>query len=471
MKICAVVLAGGSGTRLWPLSRTQFPKQFLALNGENTLLQNTISRVSMLDVSSSITICNDSHRFLVAEQLREINKLGTIVLEPFARDTAPAVALGAFLAEDDPLLLILAADHVIQDDEAFVRAVRDAVPLAEAGKLVTFGVSPSSPHTGYGYIKRGEIQGNGFVVEKFEEKPSSALAEEYISSGDFYWNSGIFLFRASRYLEELRRFRPKIYEACKSSIDQIERDLDFLRANTEAMETCPIESIDYAVMENTSDAVVVPLSAGWSDIGSWDSLWEISEKNSNGNVLRGDVITYNTTNSYVRSDEKLVTVIGADSLIVTATKDAVMIANKDEVQDVKEVVGLLKQATRFEWETHKEVYRPWGKYESIDIGERYQVKRITVRPGAKLSVQMHHHRAEHWVVVSGTARVTNGEKTFLLSENESTYIPVGIVHSLENPGKGDLEIIYVQSGSYLGEDDIVRYEDIYGRTVTEDTLV
>ncbi len=465
MNICAVVLAGGSGTRLWPLSRTDHPKQFLAVNGESTMLQDTISRMLKADVSSSITICNEKHRFFVAEQLREINKLGTIVLEPIARDTAPAVALGAFLAKGDPLLLILAADHVIQNDEAFIKAVHNAIPLAEAGKLVSFGIVPSSPHTGYGYIKRGDIQGDGFVVDKFEEKPSRALAEEYVSSGDFYWNSGIFLFRASRYLEELKKFRPKIYNFCKLSVDRAEVDLDFLRVNKEALEACPSESIDYAVMENTLDAVVVPLNAGWSDIGSWDSLWEISEKNSNGNAVRGDVITYNTTNSYVRSDEQLVTVIGVDNLVVTVTKDAVMIANKDDVQDVREVVGLLKQAARFEWESHREVYRPWGKYDSIDVGERYQVKRITVRPGAKLSVQMHNHRAEHWVVVSGTASVTNGEKTFLLSENESTYIPVGIVHSLENPGKVDLEIIEVQSGSYLGEDDIVRYEDIYGRTV------
>ncbi|MDA9043200.1 mannose-1-phosphate guanylyltransferase/mannose-6-phosphate isomerase [Pseudomonadales bacterium] len=465
MSICAVVLAGGSGTRLWPLSRTEHPKQFLALHGESTMLQDTISRMLKLDVRSSITICNENHRFFVAEQLREINELGDIILEPIARDTAPAVALGAFLAKDDPLLLVLAADHVIQNDEAFIKAVHNAIPLAEAGKLVSFGIVPSSPHTGYGYIKRGVRQGDGFVVDKFEEKPPSALAEDYVSSGDFYWNSGIFLFRASRYLKELKKFRPKIYNSCKLSVDRAEVDLDFLRVNKEALEACPIESIDYAVMENTLDAVVVPLNAGWSDIGSWDSLWEISEKNSSGNVERGDVITYNTTNSYVRSDEKLVTVIGVDNLVVTVTKDVVMIANKDDVQDVKEVVGLLKQAARFEWESHREVYRPWGKYDSIDVGERYQVKRITVRPGAKLSVQMHHHRAEHWVVVSGTASVTNGGKTFLLSENESTYIPVGIVHSLENPGKVDLEIIEVQSGSYLGEDDIVRYEDIYGRTV------
>ena len=464
MSICAVVLAGGSGTRLWPLSRTEHPKQFIAVHGESTMLQDTIGRMLKADVSSSITICSEKHRFFVAEQLREINKLGTIVLEPIARDTAPAVALGAFLAKGDPLLLILAADHVIQDDEAFTKAVHKAIPLAEAGKLVSFGIEPSSPHTGYGYIKRGDRQSDGFVVDKFEEKPSRALAEEYVSSGDFYWNSGIFLFRASRYLEELKKFRPEIYNSCKLSADQANVDLDFLRVNKEALEACPSESIDYAVMENTSDAVVVPLDAGWSDIGSWDSLWEISEKNSNGNVVRGDVITYNTTNSYVRSDEKLATLIGVDNLVVTVTKDVVMVANKDDVQDVKEVVGLLKQAARFEWESHREVYRPWGKYDSIDVGERYQVKRITVRPGAKLSVQMHHHRAEHWVVVSGTASVTNGGETFLLSENQSTYIPVGIVHSLENPGKVDLEIIEVQSGSYLGEDDIVRYEDIYGRT-------
>jgi mannose-1-phosphate guanylyltransferase len=466
MSICAVIMAGGNGTRLWPLSRAGHPKQFLKLYGEQTMLQETVSRLSGLNIQSSVTICNEDHRFFVAEQLREINKLGSIILEPVGRNTAPAIALAALSVEDDPLLLVLAADHVIKNQEAFTEAVSKAIPLAEAGKLVTFGVVANEPHTGYGYIKRGVEQGAGFVVDEFVEKPSVELAQTYLSSGTYYWNSGMFLFKASRYLEELKKFRPEIYEACEFSLIDVQSDLDFLRINREKFESCPSESVDYAVMEKTTDAVVVPMDAGWSDIGSWSSLWDISKKDGDGNAIHGDVIVHNASNSYVRTDGKLVAAIGVEDLVIISTKDVLMVAHKDCVQDVKIIAQELKANSRSEWELHREVCRPWGKYDSIDHGERYQVKRITVNPGAKLSVQMHHHRAEHWVVVSGSAKVTNGNKTFLLAEKESTFIPAGVVHALENPGKIPLELIEVQSGSYLGEDDIVRFEDNYGR-VTE----
>jgi mannose-1-phosphate guanylyltransferase len=461
--INAVVMAGGSGTRLWPLSRAGHPKQFLALNGEDTMLQATMKRLESLNIESSVTICNEEHRFFVAEQLREINKLGSIILEPVGRNTAPAIALAAFVAEGDPLLLVLAADHVIQDESAFTQAVTEAIPLAEAGKLVTFGVVPNEPHTGYGYIKKGVKHGVGFKVDHFVEKPSIDLAQNYIESGDYLWNSGMFLFKASRYLEELQKFRPDIFEICKWAADSVEADLDFVRIKKEKFLECPSDSIDYAVMEKTDDSVVVAMDAGWSDIGSWSSLWDISEKDENGNVLHGDVLLHETNNSFIRTDGKLVASVGVDDLVIVSTKDVVMVAHKNSVQDVKEIAMKLKDKGRTEWELNREIYRPWGKYDSIDFGDRYQVKRITVKPGAKLSVQMHHHRAEHWVVVSGSAEVTKGDKTFLLSENESTYIPIGMVHALENRGKVPLEIIEIQSGSYLGEDDIVRFEDRYGR--------
>jgi mannose-1-phosphate guanylyltransferase len=463
MSLMAVFLAGGSGTRLWPLSRSSHPKQFLALHGEDTMLQATVKRLAGLDVESLVTICNEEHRFFVAEQLREIDKLGTIILEPVGRNTAPAIALAAMQAKEDDVLLVLSADHVIQDETAFVKDVSNAMELAEAGNLVTFGIVPTEPHIGYGYIKGGNEYGCGFKVDKFVEKPSYDIAQDYFSSGSYYWNSGMFMFKAGRYLKELNKFRPDIYDACKSSIDKGETDLDFFRVNKQEFEACPSESVDYAVMESTSDAVVVPISVGWSDIGSWSSLWDISDKDDDGNSIHGDVILHNSSNSYVRTDGKLIAAIDVSDLVIVSTKDVIMVAHKNSVQDVKIITEKLKSDSRSEWEMHREVYRPWGKYDSIDSGERYQVKRITVKPGAKLSVQMHHHRAEHWVVVSGTARVTNGEKTFLLSENESTYIPVGVVHSLENPGKVLLELIEVQSGSYLGEDDIVRFEDLYGR--------
>lgn len=465
--IKAVVMAGGSGTRLWPLSRAAHPKQFLALNSDDTMLQATFKRLDGLDIQSSVTICNEEHRFFVAEQLREIDCLGSIILEPVGRNTAPAIALAALSAQEDedPLLLVLAADHVIQNELEFTKTVMDAIPLAESGKLVTFGIVAHEPNTGYGYIKKGESQGPGFAVDAFVEKPTMQVAKEYLELGDYFWNSGMFLFKASRYLEELNRHRPDIYEACQLSMESISRDNDFLRINQLAFDACPSVSIDYAVMEKTDEAVVIPMDVGWSDIGSWSSLWDISDKDGNGNATYGDVMLHESYNCYTRTDGKLVAVIGADDLVIVSTKDVLVVAHKDSVQDVKVAAQQLKALSRTEWEHHREVYRPWGKYDSIDNGDRYQVKRITVKPGAKLSVQMHHHRAEHWVVVSGTAKVTNGDKTLIMSENESTYIPVGVIHALENPGKDLLEIIEVQSGSYLGEDDIVRFEDIYGRVV------
>lgn len=462
--ITPVIMAGGSGTRLWPLSRASHPKQFLALNGDKTMLQQTVERLSDLPKSEAITICNEEHRFFVAEQLREIDALGRVILEPVGRNTAPAIALAA-LAEkaDDPLLLVLAADHVIADQEAFTEAVMSAVPLAESGKIVTFGIVPTEAHTGYGYIEAGDSLDGAHSIASFQEKPDLETAARYLSEGGYYWNSGMFLFRASRYLQELKAYRPDIAAACEGAMATIYSDLDFIRIDRDAFSACPEDSIDYAVMEKTSDAVVVPMDAGWSDIGSWSSLWDVSDKDDSGNATVGDVVLLDTTNSFVRTDERLVALLGLNDVVVVSTKDATLIARKDRVQDARIIAAQLKKEGRCEWELHREVYRPWGKYDSVDHGDRYQVKRITVNPGAKLSLQMHHHRAEHWVVVSGLAKVTNGNETFMMAENESTYIPVGVVHCLENPGKVPLEIIEVQSGSYLGEDDIVRLEDRYGR--------
>jgi len=462
--IKVVILAGGSGTRLWPLSRAGHPKQFLSLHNQGTMLQETLKRLDGLDIESSVVICNEEHRFFVAEQLREIDMLDKIILEPEGKNTAPAIALAAFSEEDkDSLLLVLSADHVIEDQNVFIKTITEARSLAESGKLVTFGVVANEPRTCYGYIKKGKSFGAGFIVESFKEKPSSEVAEKYIKSDDYLWNSGMFLFKTCRYLEELKKYRPDIYEVCSLSIKNSSKDNDFLRIDKVLFESCPSESVDYAIMEKTSDAMVIPLNAGWSDIGSWSSLWDISSKDSNGNAVHGDVLLHNSSNSYVRSDDKLVVGIGLDNLIVVSTKDAVMISSKDKVQDIKIVVDRLKFDSRSEWRLHREVFRPWGKYDSIDFKDGYQVKRITVNPGAKLSVQMHYHRSEHWVVVAGKARVHYGEESFDLNINESTYHAKEVVHALENLGDVPLELVEVQVGSYLGEDDIVRYEDLYGR--------
>ncbi|RCU43280.1 mannose-1-phosphate guanylyltransferase/mannose-6-phosphate isomerase [Corallincola holothuriorum] len=471
--ITPVIMAGGSGTRLWPLSRLLYPKQFLSLVSDNSMLQETVARLGSLDVTEPVTICNEEHRFIVAEQLRTIGDLGTIVLEPAGRNTAPAIALAANIvanlnAGKDPILLVLAADHAIEDEAEFTQVIEQALPLAEQGKLVTFGIVPKSAHTGYGYIKRGDMLDAGFLVDQFVEKPNGDTAQQYLDSGEYYWNSGMFLFKASRYLEELNALRPDIAAACEASLNNVTKDLDFVRVDKEEFLKCPDESIDYAVMESTKDAVVVPLDAGWNDIGSWSALWEVDKKCANGNAVKGDVILHDTKNCLIHGlseneGQRLVATVGLEDIVIVDTKDAVMVAHKDKVQEVKQIVETLKAQGRSEFKLHREVYRPWGKYDSIDNGGRYQVKHITVKPGGKLSVQMHHHRAEHWIVVSGTAQVTNGDKTILLTENESTYIPVGVVHALENPGKLPLELIEVQSGSYLGEDDIVRFEDRYGR--------
>jgi mannose-1-phosphate guanylyltransferase len=461
--IIPVILCGGSGTRLWPISRKLYPKQFISLVNDNTLFQDTILRLPK-EVENPIIICNEDYRFLAAEQLRQINKdSNNIILEPIGKNTAPAIALAALATGNESLLLVLPADHLIKDKEYFNKLVLEAIPLAESGKLVTFGVVPTEAHTGYGYIKGGKKIDAGLVVDQFMEKPSTKNAKEYFESGEYYWNSGIFLFNASRYLEELNKFRPDIYMACKESMLGKKSDYNFLRLDKESFEKCPSESVDYAVMENTEEAVVIPMDAGWSDVGSWSSLWDITDKDVNGNVIFGDVITHNSTNSFIRSDDKMVAAIGLDNIVVAATKDVVMIANKDSDQDVNIIAKQLKDKNRTEWEKHREVYRPWGKYDVIDYGNRYQVKKITVKPGAALSLQKHQYRAEHWIVVIGTAKVTRGEEILLVRENESVYIPIGMVHALENPGEVDLELIEVQSGSYLGEDDIIRLQDRYGR--------
>ena len=467
--IFPIIMAGGSGSRLWPLSRQLNPKQFLPLADANfSMLQATIRRLEGLDAALPQLICNEQHRFLAAEQLRLLSmEHANILLEPVGRNTAPAIALAALQTcsgTEDPVLLVLAADHLIQDVQEFQASIQKALPLAEAGKLVTFGIVPSHPETGYGYIEKGDSVGaGGFAVSRFVEKPDLLTAQEYLNSGSHFWNSGMFMFRARRYLEELQRYRPDILAACREALAGGSQDLHFTRVDHAAFAACPEGSVDYAVLEKTTDAVMVPLDAGWSDIGSWSALWEVSEKDEQCNVFKGDVLDQNSRNTYVHADSRLVATVGLEDLVIVETKDAVLVAHKNHVQDVKKIVEQLKNDSRNEHINHREVYRPWGVYDSIDNGHRYQVKRITVKPGAKLSVQMHHHRAEHWIVVSGTAKVTNGDKTYLVSENQSTYIPIGQVHALENPGVIPLELIEVQSGSYLGEDDIVRFEDKYGR--------
>lgn len=469
MSLTAVIMAGGTGSRLWPMSRAMHPKQFLNLvNSDSSMLQDTVNRTLGLANNKNIVICNEEHRFLAAEQLREIDQLGKIILEPVGRNTAPAIALAALeLVKNNPdaLMLVLAADHAIKDQHAFQLAVDKAVIAANKGYMVTFGIVANHAETGYGYIQRGDSILDGFKVDQFVEKPNKDKAQEYVDSGNYYWNSGMFLFKASRYLEELKLHRSDIYQSCEDAIAETSEDLDFVRVNKAAFTACPSDSIDYAVMEKTDKAVVIPLDAQWSDVGAWSALWEISEeKDEHNNVIRGDVLTFDSHNCYLNAEQKLIATVGVDNLVVIETKDAVLVADKEKVQDVKKIVEQLKAQRRSEHHLHREVYRPWGKYDSIDSGKRDHVKRITVKPGEKLSIQQHHHRAEHWIVVSGTASVTNGDKTFLVTENESTYIPLGTVHALENPGKIPLEMIEVQTGSYLGEDDIVRFQDKYGRS-------
>ena len=467
-----IILSGGAGTRLWPLSRELYPKQLLALTGERTLIQQTALRLEGLSAAAPVVVCNEAHRFLVAEQLRQIGiEPAAMVLEPVGRNTAPAIALAAQAAlgaarADDPLLLVLPADHVIRDVPAFQKAVRAALGPAGAGKLVTFGIVPSAPETGYGYIQRGARHGAAYAIARFVEKPDADRAEQFVASGEYYWNSGMFLFRARRYLEELERFAPEMARVCAEAFASARSDLDFTRIERERFEACPADSIDYAVMEKTDDAVVVPLDAGWSDIGSWAALHAACEADAHGNVARGDVICEDSEGCYLYAESRLVSAVGLRNHVVVETKDAVLVAPKDRVQDVKKLVHRLKEAGRYEHSLHREVFRPWGSYDSIESGPRFQVKCLKVKPGGVLSLQLHHHRAEHWVVVSGTARITRGDEVFLLEENQSTYIPIGVRHRIENPGKIALHIIEIQSGSYLGEDDIVRLEDQYGREGT-----
>lgn len=466
-KIRPVILAGGSGTRLWPLSRKQSPKQFLKLGSTNyTLLQNTVLRLKNLECDQPILICNEEHRFIAAEQMREIGIDATIILEPEGKNTAPAIALAALLlekTEPNQILLILAADHLIKDTAVFENAILDAVSLAEKNKLVTFGIVPLQPETGYGYIEKGTQFERGFKIQQFVEKPNRETAELYLESKKYLWNSGMFVFKANHYLNELEQYGTDILDNCRLSMIKTEYDKDFIRIDHDQFKNCRSESIDYAVMEKTSNAVVIELDAGWSDIGSWSALWEVSEQDHQGNVYQGDVISYKSSENYCYSEKRLVSLLGVNNMVIIDTQDAILIAAKDQVQEIKAIVDDLKSQDRGEILSHREVYRPWGKYDCIDQSERYQVKRITVMPGQKLSTQMHHHRAEHWIVVSGTAKVSKGAETFLLTENQSVYIPVGEVHTLENPGKLPLELIEVQSGSYLGEDDIIRFDDIYGR--------
>ncbi|XKH00025.1 mannose-1-phosphate guanylyltransferase/mannose-6-phosphate isomerase [Marinobacter nauticus] len=468
-----VIMAGGTGSRLWPMSRQLNPKQFLKLTDDKlSMLQLTVARLEGMEAADPTLICNEEHRFLAAEQMRQAgHDNARIILEPCGRNTAPAIALAALQLtktvdeNEDPLMLVLAADHLIQDTPAFQAGIARAIPLADQGKLVTFGIVPGHPETGYGYIQQGPaLAEESFKVNRFVEKPDQKTAEEYLASGDYLWNSGMFMFGARTYIEELKKHRPDILAICQAAMDDASEDLHFVRVNENVFADCPEDSIDYAVMEKTDNAAVVSLDAGWSDIGSWSALWAVSEKDTNGNSFNGDVIAQNTANTLVRADSRLVSTVGVKDLVIVETKDALLVAHKDHVQDVKKIVETIKNDGRHEHMNHREVYRPWGVYDCIDNGSRYQVKRITVKPGAKLSVQMHHHRAEHWIVVSGTAKVTNGEKTYLVTENQSTYIPIGQVHSLENPGVIDLELIEVQSGSYLGEDDIVRFDDKYGRS-------
>ena len=461
-----VLLSGGSGTRLWPLSRESHPKQFLPLAGDDTMLQATWKRVAAIADAAPIVVAGEDHRFLVAEQLRQIDAPApAIVLEPVGRNTAPAIAAAAMQAMAggaDPLLLVLPSDHVVRDAQAFRAAVLAAVPAAVAGALVTFGIVPHAPEAGFGYIQAEP--GDGVrKVSRFVEKPDVETAKSYLAAGGYFWNSGMFLLRASRYLEELHRFRPAIVDAVRRAFDGAVRDGDFIRLDAQAFAAGPSDSIDYAVMEATDAAMVLPVDIGWNDVGSWSALWEVSQQDADGNAYHGDVIAIDSRNSYAWA-RRMVALVGVDDLVVVETDDAVLVARKDRVQQVKDLVGRLKAEQRSQVALHREVQRPWGSYDSVDVGDGFQVKRIKVKPGARLSLQAHARRAEHWIVVRGTARVTRDNDVFELFANQSTYIPIGAKHRLENPGAEMLELIEVQSGDYLGEDDIVRYEDQYGRS-------
>jgi mannose-1-phosphate guanylyltransferase/mannose-6-phosphate isomerase len=473
MTLVPVILSGGAGSRLWPLSREQFPKQLLPLTSEHTMLQETALRVAKWPgAHAPVVVSNEHHRFIVAEQLRQVGlPAAALILEPVGRNTAPAVAAAALsalqLAGEGALLLVMPADHVLKDVPAFERAVQAGLQAAAEGKLVTFGVVPTRAETGYGYIRHAGGAGPVHAVEAFVEKPNAERAAEYVASGNYLWNSGMFLLGARRYLQELAVHAPAMLAAVEAAHAGAKPDLDFCRLDKTAFEACPADSIDYAVMEKTRDAAVVPLDAGWSDVGSWDSLFEAHTPDASGNVVRGDVVSHDSHGNYVYSESRLVATVGLQDHVVVETKDAVLVMPRSRAQDVKKIVEHIKAHGRGEHLLHREVFRPWGSYDSVDNGERHQVKRLTVKPGATLSLQMHHHRAEHWIVVKGTARVTCNDKVFLMSENESTYIPIGAVHRIENPGKVDLHIVEVQSGSYLGEDDIVRFEDTYGRQGTQ----
>ncbi|MEB4592639.1 mannose-1-phosphate guanylyltransferase/mannose-6-phosphate isomerase [Candidatus Thiothrix sp. Deng01] len=479
--ITPVILSGGSGSRLWPVSRKLRPKQFLPLIQEDrTLFQSTLDRLDGIPGKQlPVVVCNEEHRFMVAEQLQGIRQEHQgILLEPVGRNTAPAVAVAALclleragqqgdgVVKQDPVMLVLPADHVIPDVGAFQKAILDASALAENGYLVTFGITPTAPETGYGYIERGSaVVGfeNAWQVAAFAEKPDVETATAYLHGGRHLWNSGIFMFKASVFLHELEAFRPDILESCQKTFKLAQRDLDFIRLDTASFATCPSDSIDYAVMEHTHHAATVPLSAGWNDVGAWSAVWDVCPRDAANNVLRGNVMVHDAGNNLVFTEDRLVTLVGVDDLVVIETKDATLVTHKNKAQDVKRIVSALEAEGRSEAIVHRLVNRPWGCYDSVDMGERFQVKRITVKPGAKLSLQKHHHRAEHWIVVKGTAEVTCDDRTFLLTENQSTYIPLGSTHRLANPGKVPLELVEVQSGSYLGEDDIVRLEDQYGR--------
>jgi mannose-1-phosphate guanylyltransferase / mannose-6-phosphate isomerase len=472
MNIYPVVLCGGSGTRLWPMSRGGHPKQFLKLVGDNTLVQQTALRLrGIADVEAPIVIAGNEQRFLVAEQLRQVGvRPSSVVLEPVGRNTAPAIAVAALLAAQtspDALLLVLPSDHVVINETAFVRVVQAAAVAAENGYLVTFGIAPTEPHTGYGYIRSGAPLAQGdaaHAVDAFVEKPDAATAQRFLQDGGYYWNSGMFMLKASVYLEELRCFEPAIARQAELSLAGAKRDDDFIRLEAGAFAASPNVSVDYAVMERTRFAAMIAAAdLGWNDIGSWDALAGLANSDAQGNALIGDVLTEGVANAYIRAEHRMVAAIGLENVVVVETADAVLVANRDKVQDVKKIVERLNASGRHETLTHRRVVRPWGSYEGVDRGERFQVKRIVVNPYARLSLQMHHHRAEHWIVVKGTALVTNGDEEMLLTENQSTYIPVGVKHRLTNPGKIPLELIEVQSGAYLGEDDIVRFEDSYGR--------